>query len=85
MSFSDLEPEYVRGEIVERTMPDGVHTKVECNFVKAFEPLTHRGFEALHALRLRLAPDLYRLPDFSLFAPPGLTELVPTSPPLGVV
>lgn len=85
MPFSGLEPEYVRGEIVERAMPDLVHTTVEDNFVEAFRPLRQRGFRAYHALRLRLDHDLYRLPDLSLFAPPGVTQLVPTEPPLGVV
>lgn len=78
--------EYVRGDIVERGMPDLVHSGVQKRLIvilAAMEDL-HRVY-AFPELRLRLAEDLFRVPDVTVFggAPPA--QLVPDRAPLCVV
>jgi Uma2 family endonuclease len=74
--------EYVRGEVVERGMPNDDHSKVQVAFVLVFGPL--RLTKNLHVrteLRNRLAEDLVRIPDVAVYSPAPF-EQVPTTPPL---
>ena len=86
MSFDGLDREYVRGEIVERSMPDYPHGKTQAALGFFFGRLrvSHRLF-ACSETRMRLAPDLYRIPDVAVFAESEPDESVPSRPPLVVI
>lgn len=78
--------EYVRGEIVERGMPDLVHSGVQKRLIVLFSALedSHRLY-AFPEPRLQLAEDLFRVPDVAVFAGAPPSQLVPDRPPLCVV
>ena len=78
--------EYVRGEIVERGMPDLVHSGVQKRLIVIFSTLEdlHRVY-AFPELRLQLADDLFRVPDVAVFSGAPPSQLVPDRPPLCVV
>jgi Uma2 family endonuclease len=78
--------EYVRGEIVERGMPDLVHSGVQKRLIVLLAAMEdrHRLF-AFPELRLRLAGDLFRVPDVAVFAEAPPAQLVPDHPPLCVI
>src|SRR2546426_8028616 len=86
MSFPDLDREYVRGEIVERSMPDLLHAKMQIEIGYRFRALrdSHRLF-AYSDCRMRLAPDLYRIPDIAVFSGAEPDERVPSRPALVVI
>ena len=86
MWFDDLDREYVRGEIVERSMPDYPHGEMQSKIGYRFHQLrqSHRLFACL-GTRMRLAPDLYRIPDVAVFADTEPDERFPSRPPLVVV
>lgn len=83
MSF-EHDREYVRGEIVARPMPAFSHSDVQNSFSVFFHPYrrSHNLF-GVPELRLRLGPDLIRIPDYSLFT--GKPDEVPSTPPLVAV
>jgi Uma2 family endonuclease len=85
-SFDGPDREYVRGEIVERGMPDYLHGRTQARLNARFEGLrlSHRLFVCSET-RMRLAPDLYRIPDVAVFAETEPDEPVPGRPPLVVV
>ena len=80
------DPEYVRGEIVERGMPDLVHSGVQKRLIVIFSTLEdlHRVY-AFPELRLQLAEDVFRVPDVTIFSGAPPSQLVPDRPPLCVV
>jgi Uma2 family endonuclease len=84
--FGEREPEFVHGELKERPMPTFAHAEVQAILVSLFRELgkTHR-VHGVTELRLRLANDLFRIPDVVVFAGPRPTESVPSSPPLVVI
>jgi Uma2 family endonuclease len=86
MSFADLDREYVRGEVVERSMPDFLHGETQLELGLRFRALrsSHRLY-ACSETRLRLAPDLFRIPDIAVFAGERPAERVPSHPPLLVI
>src|SRR5947209_20420560 len=77
----EREPEYVHGAIVERALPNRIHGRLQ----QRLGLLLDRAGYCCVEVRVRLAPDIYRLPDVSLFEGSGPTELVPSSPPMVVV
>jgi Uma2 family endonuclease len=81
MTF-EHDAEFVHGEIVERAMPDYIHSRIQVLLGALFESLrrTH-GLWACAELRMKLAPEVYRIPDLSVFASPQ-HESVPDTPPL---
>ena len=81
---SDIE--YVRGEIVERGVPDLVHSGAQKRLIVIFSTMEdlHRVY-AFPELRLRLAEDLFRVPDIAVFSGAPPSQLVPDHPPLCVV
>ena len=85
MTFGEREPEYVRGEVVERPMPDYVHSAIQALLVMLLAPLRPQGFRILTEVRTRLAEDNYRLPDVAVFGPEHAPELVPSAAPLVAV
>ena len=85
MTF-EHDAEFVRGELVERGMPDNLHSILQFLLLLRFAALAQR-----HAvfprpeLRLNLGRDLYRIPDISVFADDPPTESVPSIPPFAVI
>jgi Uma2 family endonuclease len=76
----DREPEYVHGELVEKSLPNILHGEI---VIRLGALLLHVG-KCVADVRMRLAEDLYRLPDLALFIEPQ-PKTVPSSPPLVVV
>jgi Uma2 family endonuclease len=76
----EYEPEFVRGEIVERPLPNKSHSRIQ----QLLAVLLHRIGFCYPELRMRVAQDSYRIPDISLFEHEPDGE-VPASPPLLVV
>jgi Uma2 family endonuclease len=85
MTF-EYDPEFVHGEIVERTMPDNAHSLIEFLILMQIGRLiqSHPLFPRPE-LRLRLAHEIYRIPDISVFAGEPPNESVPSKPPHLVV
>jgi Uma2 family endonuclease len=82
MTF-EHDAEFVRGEIVERGMPDRLHSTIQFLILMAvgrLKPL-HPLFP-YPELRLRLEPRVFRIPDISVFAGQAPRENVPSIPPL---
>jgi Uma2 family endonuclease len=85
MTF-EHDAEYVHGEIVERSMPDLIHGRIQFLIAQALGPLS-RSFPLYPCfeVRMRLAPDVYRIPDVAMYADELPRERVPTTPPLLVI
>jgi Uma2 family endonuclease len=84
-SSYDYDPEYVRGEVVERPMPTKKHNKAGKRFLQIFQPLEAAlGAFVIYEVRSRLDYDLVRLPDISLYLAEPDGD-VPTEPPLVAV
>ncbi len=71
----EREPEYVRGELVERSLPTKPHSRVQ----HRLSLLLDRIGDCYPELRVKLADDLYRVPDFAVY--PSEPEGEPTSVP----
>jgi Uma2 family endonuclease len=85
-TFGGPDRELVRGEIVERSMPDLVHSGVQARLVAIILALTERcRLFAFPELRLRLADDVVRVPDVTIFRDAIPTALVPAEPPHCVI
>jgi Uma2 family endonuclease len=81
-SFPDLDKEYREGEIVERGLPDNLHSTTQALLISFF--MAYRktlGVYPRPELRLRLRERLFRIPDVSVFYPNAPTEAVPSTPP----
>jgi Uma2 family endonuclease len=85
MTF-EHDAEYVRGEIVERSMPDRLHSTMQFLILMAIGRLIE-SYPLLPypELRLRLEPRVYRIPDVSVFAGQAPKQDVPSTPPLLVI
>ena len=84
-SFEDPEPDYVEGEVVERPVPNYLHSRIQVRLSRAFTQWEDRGqLFAASEIRLRVAPDRFRVADFVLFSSEQ-TELIPGDPPYAVV
>jgi Uma2 family endonuclease len=85
MTF-EHDAEFVRGEIVERSMPDNIHSLIQFLILMEIGRLirTHPLFPRPE-LRLRLAAEVYRIPDISVFAGEPPKQNVPSTPPLLVI
>jgi Uma2 family endonuclease len=70
MTF-EYDAEYVHGEIVERSLPTYLHGRIVAWLSSRFEIIRspYRLFPS-NGVRLRLAPDVYRIPDISVFVSP---------------
>jgi Uma2 family endonuclease len=75
--------EYVHGEIVERAMPDNVHSLIQFLILMEIGRLI-RSYPLFPRpeLRLRLEPRVFRIPDISVFSGQPPQESVPSTPPL---
>ena len=79
-SHFDREPEFVRGELVERSLPNLSHSRTQQRLCVL---LDGPGYSCIN-LSLRLAADLIRIADFAMFEHEPEEDL-PTSPPLLIV
>jgi Uma2 family endonuclease len=82
MTF-EHDAEYVHGEIVERGMPDRLHSTIQFLVLMAIGRLiqSHPLFP-YPELRLRLEPRVFRIPDISVFGGQAPLENIPSTPPL---
>jgi len=82
MTFPGVEPDFVRGEIVERPLPNYVHSRVVILLGSLFERLRkdHSLFPCAE-IRVHIEADVYRVIDLAVFAERP-KELLPTEPPL---
>jgi Uma2 family endonuclease len=85
MTF-EHDAEFVHGEIVERSMPDLTHGRIQGLLVIEFGKLTltHRLYPCVE-VRMKVAPSVYRIPDVAVFAGRLPNQPVPNQPPLVVV
>jgi Uma2 family endonuclease len=78
----EREPEFVRGELVERPLPTFPHGNIQLELGSRLRALqrTCPVFTGVE-VRMRMATDLYRIPDIAMWegTPP---DPVPSSPPL---
>jgi Uma2 family endonuclease len=81
-SFPDLDKEYRDGELVERSLPDYLHSKTQDLLILLLGALreTFPVF-VCPELRVRVRPGLIRIPDVSLYYPNEPQERVPATPP----
>src|SRR5258708_34308267 len=77
----EREPELVRGEIAERLLPNLIHGRTQQRLAVHLDGVGYCCTE----VRVRLAEDLYRIPDVAVFEGTGPAEIVPAAPPLLVV
>jgi Uma2 family endonuclease len=77
----EREPELVRGEIAERPFPNLIHGRTQQRLAVYLDGVGYCCTE----VRMRLAEDLYAIPDVAVFEGRGPEETVPASPPLLVV
>ena len=85
MSFDGPDAEYVDGVIVERPMPEKPHARAQQVLAKTFGLLEDsHGVDSYPALRLRLAPNKVRIPDYCVYrSEPELDT--PDTPPMVAV
>jgi Uma2 family endonuclease len=81
MTF-EHDAEFVHGEIVERAMPDYIHGRLQALLLSRFEASrpSHRLL-ACSEVRMKIEPNVYRIPDVAVFKEPPL-QPVPDTPPL---
>lgn len=80
----EWEPEYVRGELRERPMPDSIHGWIVIALGAILRGLrAQRPVAVLAETRCRMPNGNYRLPDVALFA--SVPPRVPTAPAVAVV
>jgi Uma2 family endonuclease len=81
--FEDRVPEYLDGEVVERTLPNNHHSQAQGELVFRFRLLEekHRLF-ARPELRVRVAERRYRIADLVVYSDQKPLGLLPTQLPL---
>src|SRR5713226_4368597 len=86
MSFEDRTPEYVDGELVERSVPNKSHSSAQANLILVFGALQQRlPLFPLPELRVPVAPKKYRIVDLAVYAHREPAEELPRELPLVVV
>ncbi|MDW8353018.1 MAG: Uma2 family endonuclease [Bryobacterales bacterium] len=84
-SFGDRAPEYVHGELVERTLPNKSHSKAQVELAFAFKTLQARlPLFPFSELRVPVAPGKYRIVDVAVYARQEPKEELPEELPLVV-
>jgi Uma2 family endonuclease len=82
-SFPDLDREYRDGEIVERTLPDTIHSRTQVLIAFFFETLRKRLSVFVYTeLRLKLREGLVLIPDACVYWPDQAPSRFPEVPPL---
>jgi Uma2 family endonuclease len=77
----EREPELVHGELAEKPLPNKSHGRIQ----QCLAVLLDGAGYCCTEVRMRLAEDLYRIPDVALFQNGDPGEEIPSSPPLVVV
>ena len=77
----EREPELVHGELAEKPLPNKSHGRTQQRLAVLLDGAGYCCTE----VRLRLAEDLYRIPDVALFQNGDPGEEIPSTPPLVVV
>src|SRR6266699_2230299 len=82
-AFPDLDKEYRDGVLVERSLPDYLHSKTQGLLVGFFLALQNalRVFPCPE-LRVKIRTGLYLIPDVAVFYPTEPIIPVPDTPPL---
>ncbi len=82
-SFPGHDREFEDGEVIERSMPDWLHSRAQGAFTAFFHQRenSHRLIGAPE-LRLRIRPGRYLVPDVSVFWPEPPARGIPDTPPL---
>jgi Uma2 family endonuclease len=82
-SFPDLDKEYRDGQLVERSLPDYLHSKTQ-RLLIVFFALLGRTLPLFVSpeLRLKIRPNRFLIPDISIFHGAEPTVCVPDYPPL---
>jgi Uma2 family endonuclease len=82
-SFEDLDREFVDGEVVERSLPDRLHSRTQFRLAGLlFKAGEAHPLYGQTEMRSRVAATRVRIPDVSVYAGEEPTERVPTQPPL---
>jgi Uma2 family endonuclease len=82
-SFPDLDREYRDGEIVERSLPDYLHSRTQALIAFFFEGLRKRiSVFTCPELRLKLREGLILIPDVCVYWPEPPVSRLPDTPPL---
>lgn len=81
MTF-EHDAEFLHGEIVERSMPDYIHARLQFLILLRLGSLIKdQPVYPAPGLRLRIAPDVFRIPDISVFVGEQPEKTVPDTPP----
>jgi Uma2 family endonuclease len=80
----EREPEYVRGEIRQKPMPDRIHSWIAGLLIELLRSASRR-ISAEPEVRCRIAADVYRLPDVAVFFRDEPIVQVPENPPLAAI
>ncbi|HYL38525.1 MAG TPA: Uma2 family endonuclease [Bryobacteraceae bacterium] len=69
LAFPDRpEPDYVHGEVVERSLPTPIHSQIQALLILQFGALLRRGrLVLLPELRVRIEPRLFRVVDLAIY------------------
>jgi len=85
-SYPGLDREYRDGELVERSLPDYLHSRTQILLGVFFEALRRlHSVYACSELRLRVRQGLFLIPDICVFWPSEPAAGVPETPPLIVI
>jgi Uma2 family endonuclease len=75
------EPDYVHGEVVERSLPALAHGQIQALLVLLFGRLLPKVHLTIFTEpRLQIEPDLFRVADFAVCQGPRPEERYPTTP-----
>lgn len=75
----EWEPEYVRGELIERPTPNKIHARLVALLTRRLPEAAFFYVE----FRMRLSTDVIRIPDLAIFA--AEPEDFPASPPIATI
>lgn len=82
-SFPDLDREFKDGEVVERSMPDWLHSMVQANLVALFHAERKRlNLQVAPELRVKVRAERVLIPDVCVFWPAEPVGSVPDRCPL---
>lgn len=78
-------PDYVEGHLVDRTVPDYDHSRIQIRLGDSFKTLEDsRKLYRSSKIRLRIANDRFRIADVDAFSS-ETNEPIPRNPPMVVV
>ena len=81
-AFPDLDKEYRDGVLVERSLPDYLHSRTQGLLIMLLGALrTMFPVFVCPELRVQIRPGLIRIPDVSVYYPNEPQERVPATPP----